>query len=366
MRNLIILFAFFSFAAKAQATRFISEQNRIRANYDSAYLELKDMLEGRTKASFKRAVFITENAYLNNKETYEDFNDAIAYLTSRAKIIADQGQLIYEGRDKEHVSKNAAVFKLMTDTVKYHLDSGYYRMTIPYSYDFDDFFGESDWTKMFVIKLLRTNKGNCHSLPMLYKILCEQLGTKAFLAMAPNHIYVKQFAQSTGWYNTELTSGQFPIDAWIMASGYIHLSAIQSGVYMDTLSLKQSLAVCVTDLAKGYERIFPDDLEFQMQCADLTLTHYPIYTNALILKAEILKKRFEKQMKKTGVQYPSEIFSDPEAKALFDKMESLYFHIHQIGYRMMPKEMYINWLMDLKNHREKYQNKELVNKLNSR
>jgi hypothetical protein len=335
----------------------------IKRNYDSAFVALQQMLEGHG-TSFKKAVFITENAYLSNQLNYSDFDKAISYLAARCRAIAEQSQLAYSERDKETVKKNAAVFRFMTDTVKFYKDSVNYKPSFPYTYDFDDFWGEQDWTKMFVLKLLKSNKGNCHSLPFLYKMLCEELGTKAYLTMAPNHTYIKQFAQQCGWYNTELTSGQFPIDAWIMASGYIHLTAIQNGVYMDTLSEKQSLAVCVTDLAKGYERKAPKDYEFILKCADLALKYYPIYPNALILKAETMKKQFEKMMTQANTIYPSQILNKPEAKKLFDEMEKLYFHIHQLGYRTMPKEMYVDWLVDLKKNKSKYQNKE-ISKFNS-
>jgi len=61
----------------------------------------------------------------------------------------------------------------------------------PYVYDFDDFMGDKDWTKQFVTKLMRTHTGNCHSLPYLYKILCEEIGAKASLVLGPNHVYIK-------------------------------------------------------------------------------------------------------------------------------------------------------------------------------
>jgi hypothetical protein len=336
----------------------------VRKNYDKAFLELKGMLDGSTIASFKRAVFISENAFLNDTLDFDQFDGTIKFWTERCKNIESQIQLDYKGRDRQQVQKNFAVFKLMSDTVRFYIDSVNFIETHPFTYDFNDFWGEINWSQMFVTKLLRTGKGNCHSLPFLYKILAEEIGAKAYLAMGPNHTYIKQYVKEIGWYNTELTSFQFPIDAWIMASGYIHLSAVQNGVYMDTLSVKQSIAVCLTDLAKGFERKFPNDLEFVMKCADLALEYYPNYSNALILKAETLKKQFEKMMEKAHAQYASQMFDNQEAKALYDRMEKLYLHIHNMGYRMMPKEMYMNWLVDLKRHRDKYENKE-INNLNS-
>jgi hypothetical protein len=129
---------------------------------------------------------------------------------------------------------------------------------------------------------------------------------------------------------------------------------------MDTLSVKQSLAVCLTDLAKGYERKFPNDPNFVLKAVELALSYYPLYTNALLLKAETMKKQFEKKMTTANAEYASQLFNNPEAKEQFDKMEKLYFYIHQTGYRMMPKEMYVDWLLDLKKHKEKYQNKEIT------
>jgi hypothetical protein len=347
--------------SKCFGQRPIITRDEVRNKYENAFLEIKGMLEEKTIPSFKKAVFLTEDAFLNDTLDFQEFNKAIQFLAKRCKIIESQSKLVYTERDKAQVQKNFAVFKFMSDTVRYFSDSVNYIETYPYSYDFNDFWGELNWQQMFVTKLLRTGKGNCHSLPFLYKILEEEIGGKAYLALAPNHIYIKQQVKQGGWYNTELTSNQFPIDSWIMASGYIHLSAIQNGVYMDTLSTKQSLAVCLIDLAKGYERKFMTETDFLLKCADLALVYYPNYTNALILKAETKKKKFELMMEKSNAKYASQMFNNSEAKSLFEEMEKLYLHIHEIGYRMMPKEMYMNWLVDLKQHKEKYENKEISN-----
>lgn len=328
--------------------------------YREAFGELKSMLAGETAMSFKRAVFITENAYLENQMSFDDFDQQVHLLAALCRNIAFQNPIIYNETDKAEVNKYAAVFRLMTDSVKFTLDTTNYFVSEPYRYDFDDFWGEKRWEKMFVTKLLRTHAGNCHSLPFLYKILCEELGGHAYLAMAPNHIYIKQWSKKTGWYNTELTSRYFPIDAWIMASGYVHLSSVQNRLYMDTLSQQQSIAVCLTDLAKGFQRKFPDDIEFVDECVSTALKYYPNYINALLLKAEISKRRFERLMSKAGAKYPSDLFHDPESKELFQFMEARYMEIHSLGYRMMPREMYISWLSDLRHEKDKYLNKTVI------
>jgi hypothetical protein len=334
--------------------------------YDLAFLELKGMLADSINLSFKRAVFITENAYSDSQLNYDEFDNHIKWLAGRCSLVSQQSDLNYNGRDKNNIEKYAAVFKLMTDTLKFDQNGNDSYSTIPYKYDFDDFFGDKDWRKMFVSKLLTSHTGNCHSLPFLYKILCEELNVKAYLAMAPNHTYIKLWCEKMGWYNTELTSGYFPIDAWIMASGYVHLTAVQNRVYMDTLSNKQSIAVCLVDLAKGYAKKFGNqgNYNFIVKCCDLALKHYPQYINALILRAETCKKVFENEMLRNKAEYPSDLFSDPRAKNFFNDMQNQYAYIHQLGYRKMPNEMYLNWLGDLKREKEKYLNKEMQN-LNS-
>ncbi len=336
-------------------------------NYEVAFKELRGMLKDSIPMSFKKAVFLTENAYLDNDLSYDAFNNRIQHLVMLCKDMANVATLYYDEKDKNEVAKYWSVYMVMKHRQTYELDSNNQRKPFtPFIYDFDDFWGENDWTKMFVSKLMATAKGNCHSLPFLYKILCEELEAKAYLSMAPNHIYIKHWTKKTGWFNTELTSGYFPIDAWIMASGYVHLSAVQNRIYMDTLDSKQSIAVCLVDLAKGYERKFglKADLNFIEKSSQLALEYYPNYVNALILKAETMKKRFELYMTQHKASSPSAVFNIPEAKLLFEEMEKLYFHIHQLGYRMMPKEMYIAWLDELKQEKEKYLNKQITNGFN--
>lgn len=120
---------------------------------------------------------------------------------------------------------------------------------------------------MFVTKLLKKWKGNCHSLPYLYKILTDEFNVPCHLAFAPNHIYIKLFSEKSGWYNTELTSGTFPIDAWIIALGHVTIDAIRNTLYMDTLSNKQAVANCLVDLAQGYlHKYDKDNPEFVIKC----------------------------------------------------------------------------------------------------
>ncbi len=328
--------------------------------YLDAYIELEQMLSDKAPANFKRAVFVTENAYYDNSLFYDEFNKHIASLKHFCEQISKYRKLNYNLADSSRIQKFASIFTMMKDTLPIlsaSLDTFYH---LPYAYDFDDFTGNNNWSKMFVTKLLESHSGNCHSLPFLYKIIAAEMGETAHLALAPNHIYIKHYSKKDGWFNTELTSGSFPIDAWLMASGYIHLSAVQNGIYLDTLGIKQSIALCALDLAQGYKRKFgKDSTAFVLKCCNLSLQYFPTYINALLLKAETKKSILENYMKENHIPYAKETFNNPNAKKLFEDFETLYAKIYEFGYRKMPDKMYADWLNELHVQKEKFSNKKI-------
>ncbi len=332
---------------------FLVAQNTYE--YNQVFINLNNMLS--KKGSFKKAVFMVEKTF-DNSLLEQDFNEKIEILKDIAAIRLNDN-LLYTKKDSATIKKYAAIFKTLTDTTKIQIGSQIFDFS-PFRYDFDDIFGEKSWENMFVTKLLVTRKGNCHSMPYLYKILCEELGVPCWLALAPNHIYIKHRSEKVGMYNTELTSASFPIDAWLMASGYITLEAIQNGIYMDALNDKQCIALCVLDLAKGYEKKYPDnDGTFILKCCDLTIEYIPNCINALLLKAETKKKQIERLVKQRGITY--QVFRlQEDGKIKWEEMRGLYEKIHKLGYRTMPEQMYVDWLVSLKNEREKYSNKQVT------
>ncbi|MBT2622848.1 hypothetical protein [Chryseobacterium sp. ISL-6] len=327
--------------------------------YSDAFQTIDNMLNDRQKYSFKEAVFNVENAYYQGNLDTLSLNRKVKFLGKFCKQIVDSRDLNYTDRDKEKVSKYAAIFTVLcqttpvivrNDTVKYK----------PFTYDFEDVFGNKELSNLFVSKLLDTQKGNCNSMPYLYKILAEELGVDANLALAPNHVYIKHNIKSLGWYNTELTSGIFPQDSWLMASGFIHLEAVQNGVYLKALTNKESLALLLVDLGNAYNRSFPDnDGSFPIKCAERAIQIYPYLANALLLQAETHTKQFQKLMKEHNTTDIQATLSDPKAKELFDLMNKEYAHIHKIGYRSMPQQMYLDWLVSLKTERVKYEDTRL-------
>lgn len=334
----ISLFIFIAGLVKSQENRF----------YNEAYLTIDNMLNDKQKYSFKVAVLSTENAYYQGKLDTDEVNRKIKFMANFCKTILRNRELTYNETDKDKVSKYASIFSVICEETPILIDQDtvHYK---PFTYDFEDVFGHKDLTSLFVSKLVTTQRGNCNSLPYLYKILAEEIGVEANLALAPNHIYIKHNIKSIGWYNTELTSGIFPQDAWLMASGFIHLNAIENGIYMKALDNRESLGLCLVDLANAYKRSFPEsDGSFALKCAERALKVSPNLITALLLRAETHKEQYLKMEK-----------SDPKAKELLSSLNKEYNYIHKIGYRNMPEGMYLEWLVSLKTERKKYEDVRL-------
>lgn len=350
MKKIFCLLLFISFSAFAQIPN--------QYLYDEAFEKLSDMLEDKRKMSFKEAVFSVENAYLQGMLDTVFVNNQINFLKNLSVQIQQNGILEYNERDKETVSKYASIFYVMKDTLKIIDTKGELFLYPPFEYDFEDVFGHNEWENMFVSKLLATRKGNCHSLPYLYKILAEEIGVTAHLALAPSHTYIKHRSEKDGWYNTELTSGIFPIDAWLMASGYIHIDAIRNGVYMKALTDKESIALCLVDLALGYQKHEFYDLDFVIKCADKALEYFPNYISAMMLITEAKGKKIENILFNKGTDF-SKVNQYPETRKILEEVRQDLIKIHELGYRQMPEEMYLDWLVSLYYERDKYQNKKI-------
>lgn len=328
-------------------TNFCAIAQNENSLFEKSYSLLNEMITNETAYSFKKAVFAAENAYLDGKLDTVTINHQIKFLISLSNSLIQNRFLDYPENDKTTVNKWASVYQIMCDTIPINFKDKIYHHE-PFGYEFKDVFGNQNRESLFVSKLLNTRKGNCRSLPYLYKILCEEMKTEAHLALAPNHVYIKHHSVKNGWYNTELTSGIFPIDAWIIASGFVHLDAIKNGVYMKALNHKESIALVLIDLAENYVATYPkNDGSFVLKCCETALKVYPNFANALILKAETHKKQIEK------------IQDEKEFNLKFKDLEKEYAHIHEIGYRNMPENMYLNWLVSLKTERDKYENKKL-------
>ena len=310
--------------------------------YDTAFLSIQAMLEGRADSDLQHAIFLVENAYVDGGIDEVAFNEAISAMTSLAQAWSLSNPLKgYTEDDSVEFAKWRAAFHVMTDTT--FIAPGV-PLSLPLAYDTVDYFGIRQWESTFVSQLLATGIGNCHSLPLLYKLICERMGVEAYLALVPNHMYIKQKSKKHGWFNTDLTSSSFPDDAWLMATGYVSAASIRSGLYMATLGLNETLALCLTDLVYGYERksgIRSDP--FIMRCCDLALRYHPVSVHALILKVNAL-----------SIAIASSESNEPDS-LVTEELNRTASLLVKLDYREVPLEVYQKWIAELASVKGRFQ-----------
>jgi hypothetical protein len=325
-------------------------------NFQNAFDQINDMLRGRQPLDLKKAVFLTENAFIDNQLDFKQFDSKIKQDIQMTKMLIKQKNY----KNNENLSKNLALFQYMCDTTKFYKYSAEgTAIHLPYTYDFNDFCGREDWTKMFVAKLLVSKSGQCHSLPLLYLIYSQEIGTEAYLAYSPSHSYIKIKDADNVWYNLELTNGMFTSDAAIMSSGYIKTEAIKSQIYMDTISTKQAVSTCLLDLAKGYYHKFGYD-DFMLQCADTVLKYCPNVIDAYQIKADYYTILFQYVGKQLPIHSIEELYKYPQAFEIYIKRNELYQTIDDLGYAEMPEKEYQKWLKSVGEQAKKQENQAKI------
>lgn len=325
--------------------------------YNSAYDEIVNMLSGKSELSLKRAVFVTENAYHKNKLNYEKYCKQIDDLVFICKQI-----MIEKGiSSNNHMACHFAIQKLFSEKFTYKNRLGKEEVFEPFSYDFIDIFGNNDQTKGFVTKLLNTKTGQCHSLPLLYLILAEELNANAYLAFAPNHSYVK-FGNQYYSFNFETTNGTFVTDEWIVASGYISPTAIKNQLYLVPNTKDKVIAECLVDLANSIDFLFGKG-NFSLKCAFTTLNYFPNSVGAILTINNVIVAECAQLVKKYNFPSEQEMIKYPTLKKKFDEMIDFELKIERLGYIKIPEGQYEMWQQTANEIKQKKAHENAVNKL---
>ncbi|MEM6524678.1 MAG: hypothetical protein AAF693_12825 [Bacteroidota bacterium] len=333
--------------------------------YHDAYERLAAMLMGDTSAlSLKEAVYLSEAPY--SKISWQEFDQAIQRMVAHIGLaMKDRGF-----STEDNLAKNMMLYDFFTDTIQVQ-PSGYEKPVVSYPmlYDFQDFWGKEDHTKLFVSKLMQTGSGQCHSLPLLYMILAEEIGAESYLAFSPNHSYVKFQDDLKRWYNIELTNGMFTSDQFVLYSGFINAIALQNKMYTVPLTKREVIAQSVNDLANAYVAQFGYD-PFVLQCTNLSLMHstrsmtpHQLYNN---YHATLLDKVIA-QYRQYGLTQ-EEFERDEHVQKIVNQMSGVQKHLEKLGFADMPEEQYKDWLTSVQEEGEKQKHRtkmrQLLNQIN--
>lgn len=336
-------------ALHAQETRIEDTQTKII--YQNAKHEIEDMLNGKTPLSYERCIYLLENAWHDDRIAYKNFQNIISYGIGNISTIVDDNSYqpdkanlksfsdaLQKKRreDKGYLSKakaNYAIYRYMTDST-YYVDTNSRIITShwPYKYATNDPLGTTDWTNTQVGNLLLNGKGNCFAFVSLFKIYSERLQSEANICTAPGHVYISHKDENGTKYNVEIASKTFPGTGTLSTLTHTTNTAIENDISLRELNLKQSVALCLVYLAKGYEHkvnLCADD-GFMMSCATAALKYDSLNLNALLLKAEILENNILANNKSV---------SQLQANTSFKEYNKLIAHLFTLGYREMPLDM---------------------------
>jgi len=324
-------------------------------SYRKAAKLLNNMLNGTTPLSLKDAVFMVDNTFTKGKLDYQKYNKAIQDLVTTAKLAAKQDGYNWNNQ----ATRNTMLFRVMADTLKIKIPNRESPITsYPMRYNYDDYNGAKDWMSMSVSKLLATQKGQCHSMPLLYLIMCEATNTEASLAFSPRHSYVKFKDQTGKWYNLELTNGYITSDALIIGSGFITAEALKNKIYMEPQTKKEVIAECLNDLASNYVHDYGYD-SFAKQCSDSALKYAPNSLRSMSMKANCLTDQFEYVVNQVGRPHPDSLkIHYPKIYKLLEERNKTYRWMDESGYKEMPEEAYNKWLNFIGREKEKQEKQD--------
>lgn len=310
--------------------------------YVKAYTQVKQMLNGSQKIDFLKAVWLVESA-ADPSLSWEEFNN----------MFQDGLQIIIQlmRQDKlspnDNLAKLMSINKYMSDTTSVFIASKEKNIVSkPMLYDYEDYAGEKDPTKVFVSKLLRTGTGQCMSLPMLYYLYAKALGAEANIAFAPEHSYIT-FKDNLGIrQNIELTGRMLTTTDFYWETGFIKTEQTKSGIYLTPLSDKETLAYLLTTLAKTYVKKFGVDNRL-LEVASTAREYHPNSLSAnmlLVGYSHELWKHVLRQYDVHGLS-DSQLQNDKNAQAIKRNFDAAYNHIMQtLGYAKMPSWAYEQWL----------------------
>lgn len=262
--------------------------------YVKAFNEMSDMLAGRDTLSIKRAVYLAEWAFYEGNLDYKtDFCNEIDRITTFI-------QSLYEV-NKLQTYKTGMQMAISSYIVSPYSGNGY---TL-YTYDFETFSMDKEpWERQFVSRTLKTHKGQCRSLPWMYKILANELNADAALAHAPRHCYIMYKDEDKitpeEWINLELTTNQMNPSWWIKEDFEICDSAVIVGTYMTPLTDIQTVACQMADLAFGYYEKFHRYDEFTYYCSSRSLEFYTMNPNAWIIRGKSLERMIQDYLMDVG------------------------------------------------------------------
>lgn len=328
----------------------MQSDNEGTSAFYSAFDEISTMLNGENTLNLGRAVFLVENAYHNNKYDYNDYKNGIKSSIDFCNQKIDEDKL----NKDDNLVKNMMLFRFMCDTLK--LKDKTTRKTkihYPVKYNYEDYDSQISYDSHFVTTLMQTNTGQCHSMPLYYLVLAEEMGADAYWSFSPRHSFVKIQDKKGGWHNLELTARAILSDTHYMNSSYIKAEALQNKIYLEPMDKTNVVAEMLIELARGYYQKYGYD-DFYLKCIDTAQEHLNNDLNAKLLKSAYQTRLTLLLGHLLNAPNPNIMKEkSPEAYKHFELMQAQYQEIDNMGYEEVPVAVYALWLDHIEKEKSK-------------
>jgi regulator of sirC expression with transglutaminase-like and TPR domain len=182
----------------------------------------------------------------------------------------------------------------------------------PFSYDLADPLGMQIKSKM-LSTYVRSRKGNCVSMPTLFLIVADRMGLKVRLGAAPLHLFVRYTDPMGAEHNLEATSGGHEARTeWYRTHLPMSDRAIESGIYMRTLTKRETIAAMATSVMDFLlsERRYQEASDV----ADAILAANPRDTYAMVKKGTALAGLMQAEFVE---KYPNPALIPPALRARY-------------------------------------------------
>jgi regulator of sirC expression with transglutaminase-like and TPR domain len=204
----------------------------------------------------------------------------------------------------------------MGSALRYFYTPGPWNSFRAYRYDLTDPLGTKKPRGSLISNLMETRQGNCVSMPVLLTIIGQRLGVNIHLSTAPHHLFARYIDDKGVATNIEATSGTLATDRHYIESLEIDPEAVKSGIYLQTITKKESIAFMLYSVGRRYmlERQYDD----AQRVADLILKYYPKCVNAMLLKGNIFTMQLREEVDAYRVK------NIPPTPALRKELEEKY------------------------------------------
>lgn len=290
--------------------------------YEQAYQAIEDMLTDKRPLSFKDAVFLIENAFLDGGGNYKAYDYKIGVI---ANNVLHDAAALRSTMPSDATAKNLALTLFFAEN---RASNHYQRCT----YDLQSLYNDGGLVGGLVLSLLQNWKGTCRSMPYLFKIIAEAIDAPSYIACAPMHFYIKHQDNIGKWWCYETTRYSYLSEEYVFKLNHISQEGVRSGLYAKPLTDKETLCLCLYDLCYFYEKKtgFYSNA-FVRKCYQLGLRYYPI---SVLRTMEIndIKYQLDKELWRHGGRKESDYSRFPELNKRYQALQQLRKDYDALGH----------------------------------